>query len=101
MASQNDQEQYEAMRECMAKFHAHTMNLGDLIDELPQIVKKLEDVDPAWKSEFVSYWWTLEQIHGDAIDLGQSGRMPEGTRGTVDDAIVGLDGLINGASVGR
>lgn len=90
-------QQYEAMQECIQGFKAHTMKLGDLVEILPEQMKAVDHPDEAWKAEWMGYWWTLEQVHGDAIDLGESGRLPEGTRETVDDAIEGLERLVNSA----
>lgn len=90
-------ETYQAMQEALLGFRSGTLALPDLVDKLPQLLKDLGDVDPVWREEFVSCWWTLEQIHGEAIDLGESRRMPTGSRDTVDDAIEGLERLVNNA----
>ncbi len=94
----SDQRQvYAQMQEALLGFRAHTMRLGDLLERLPELMKQLPEADPTWKAEWVSYWWTLEQVHESAIELGESGRMPGGTRQTVDDAIDGLERLVQGA----
>ena len=99
LSAEHDNQIYKRMQECLLGFRAHTMNLGALVDELPQLVKELREPNAVWKSEFVSYWWTLEQIHGEAIEMGESGRMPADARKTVDESIEGLDRLVNGALV--
>ncbi len=88
---------YESMKEALVGFRSGTMPLSDLIDRLPALLKENTDVDPEWREEFVGCWWTLEQIHGEAIDLGESRRLPTGARETVDDAIQGLERLVNRA----
>ena len=88
---------YGQMRECLVGFRAHTMKLGDLLDTIPSLLKQVPATDQGWKDEFVGYWWTLEQVHEAAIELGESGRMPESTRETVDEAVDGLTRLVDGA----
>jgi hypothetical protein len=96
--SDTQRKHYEEMSECLLGFRAGTMRLGDLVERLPELVKELgDDIDPTWKAAFVSQWWTLEQIHGQAIDLGESTRMPTDTRRTVDDAVASLDELVRQA----
>lgn len=85
------------MKEVLIGFRSGTMPLSDLIDRLPSLLKEAGDVDPAWREEFVGCWWTLEQIHGEAIDIGESRSMPKGSRDTVDDAIEGLNRLVDRA----
>jgi hypothetical protein len=98
MADTSQKQPYEQMSECLLGFRAGTMKLGDLVERLPELVKELgDDVDPGWKANFVSQWWTLEQVHGQAIDLGESTRMPPDTRRTVDDAVSSLDQLVREA----
>jgi hypothetical protein len=89
--------QYEQMQEALLGFRSGTMLLSDLIDRLPTLLRGIENPPQAWRDEYVSYWWTLEQIHGQAIDLGESRRMPAESRQTVDDAIAGLERLVQGA----
>ena len=94
--SNSPRQPYEEMRTCIAGFKGHTVKLGDLVERLPELLKQIENVDEVWKAEYVSCWWTLEQVHGDAIEVGESGRLPGGTRETVDDAIQSLERLVNG-----
>ena len=89
--------QYEEMAECLLGFRSGAMRLGDLVERLPELLKGLEDPDPAWRETYVGYWWTLEQVHGQAIDLGESSRMPSDSRRTVDDAVAGLQQLVSQA----
>jgi len=93
----NEQQVYGLMRECLVGFRAHTMKLGDLLERMPELLKEVDRPDPAWKAEFIGYWWTLEQVHEEAIELGESGRMPSSTRDTVDEAIDGLDRVVERA----
>ncbi len=95
----NDREQYERIQHALLGFRSGAMNLNDLLEAVPSILKDVESPDPAWKDEFVSYWWTLEQVHEDAIELGESRRMPAGSRVTVDAALEGLDRLVREALV--
>lgn len=88
---------YEKMAECLVGFKAGTMRLGDLVEQLPELLKELEQPDPEWREACVGYWWTLEQVHGQAIELGESSRMPPDSRATVDDAVAGLDRLVQEA----
>lgn len=95
--SQIERKQYEEMAECLVGFRAGTMRLGDLVERLPELLKTLGDIDPVWRETYVGYWWTLEQVHGEAIELGESSRMPPDARRTVDEAIAGLDRLVQEA----
>ncbi len=95
--SDSERKHYEQLQECVDGFRSHTVTLSDLIERIPELLKDLDDIDPSWKAECVSYWWTLEQVHGAAIDLGESGRLPKNTRQTVDDAVDGIDRLVQGA----
>lgn len=90
---------YEQMKQRLVGFRAGTVRLGDLVEDLPALVKEVPDIDPTWRDRYVSYWWTLEQVHGDAIDLGEAQRMPSDTRSTVDDALDGLESLVDQALV--
>lgn len=92
-----DLTKYQEIQETLDGFRTHSLKLGDLVDQLPQIIKDLDHPDPEWREEFVSYWWTLEQVHTTAINIGESGRMPADTRRTVDDALEKMEKLIKSA----
>jgi hypothetical protein len=86
---------YADIRDNLRLFQAHTIRLADLIERVPPLVKALGEDDPTWKAEFVGYWWTLEQVHEEAIELGESRRLPSERRDAVDTAIGGMIRLIN------
>lgn len=92
-------ELFEQMKQTVDGFRAHTLPLSDVIERLPQLLSRAEGIDEEWREEYISCWWTLEQVHGEAIDLGEATRMPRGSRDTVDDAIDGLRKLIDSALV--
>lgn len=75
-------------------FRSGEVKLGDLIDNVPHLVKKLDVTDAPWKDRFIGYWWTLEQVHSEAIDLGESRRLPPERREAVDEAIDGMIDLV-------
>jgi hypothetical protein len=58
-------------------------------------VKTLDDADENWRAEFVGYWWTLEQVHEEAIELGESRRLPTDRRDAVDTAVNGMLRLVD------
>lgn len=95
--SESQQDCLRQIQQYLEDFHAGKKRLGDLVDDLPDLLKAVPDPDPMWREEFVGYWWTLEQIHSEAIDLGESRRMPTDTRRTVDEAIGALGRLTNEA----
>lgn len=76
-------------------FRSHTIRLADLVERVPTLVKSLEDADEAWRAEFVGYWWTLEQVHEEAIEAGESRRLPSERRDAVDTAINGMIRLVD------
>lgn len=86
---------YQDIRESLMQFQEHSIRLADLIERVPGLIKTLGDSDEQWKAEFVGYWWTLEQVHEEAIEVGESRRLPEARRGSVDTAINGMITLIN------
>jgi hypothetical protein len=95
-AEMNQTEQtYQDIREALLQFQAHSIRLGDLIERVPELVKTLGDADEQWKAEFVGYWWTLEQVHEEAIEVGESRRLPPERRNSVDEAVNGMISLIN------
>lgn len=89
------QQTYSDIREALSAFQAHTIRLADLIEQVPELVKTIEDTDETWKAEFVGYWWTLEQVHEEAIEVGESRRLPPERRNAVDEAVAGMLGLVN------
>src|SRR5689334_1593186 len=89
------QQTYQDIREALMQFQAHTIRLADLIEQVPNLVKTIEDTDETWKAEFVGYWWTLEQVHEEAIEAGESRRLPPERRNSVDEAIAGMLHLVN------
>lgn len=95
--SGSQQEIYLDMRECLTGFSDGSVRLSDVIDRLPELLKRLDGADEEWREQYVEYWWTLENIHGEAIELGESRRMPPDTRKTVDDAVIGLNHLVDSA----
>ena len=95
--SEEQRRQYEQLQQCLTNFRARSISLSDLIERLPTLIKNIDDPDPIWKEECIGCWWTLEQIHEDAIELGESRRMPPESRKQVDDAIDRLGRLVNGA----
>lgn len=75
-------------------FRSGKVSLSNLIDEVPGVVKRIDLTDPTWHDRFVGYWWTLEQVHAEAIDLGESSRLPSDRRTVVDEAIDGMIDLV-------
>lgn len=92
MANTQAHETIDQIDTMLKGFRSGTVRLGDLIDEVPVLVKELDASDAPWKDRFIGYWWTLEQVHSEAIDLGESRRLPPERRDAVDQAI---DGMIN------
>lgn len=90
-----DKQRYESIDHCLSAFRSGSVKLGDLVEQIPEILKQIDDPDPAWKDEFVSYWWTLEQIHETAIEIGESRRMPPQSRQTVDDAVNSMKKMVS------
>jgi hypothetical protein len=86
---------YQDIREALLQFQAHSIRLSDLIERVPELVKTLGSSDEQWKAEFVGYWWTLEQVHEEAIEVGESRRLPPERRNSVDEAVNGMIDLIN------
>lgn len=94
--SKSDHIIFEQIHEALEAFQSRQSTLNDLIDRVPSLVKSVSD-DAPWKDEFVGYWWTLEQVHEEAIEIGESGRLPVERRQAVDDAVLGMQRLIDGA----
>ena len=94
--SSSDHIIFEQIHEALEAFQSHSLSLNDLIDRVPALVKSVGD-DAPWKDEFVGYWWTLEQVHEEAIEIGESRRLPVERRHAVDDAVLGMQRLIDGA----
>jgi hypothetical protein len=89
------QQTYSDIREALMAFQTHTIRLADLIEQVPELVKTIEDTDETWKAEFVGYWWTLEQVHEEAIEVGESRRLPPERRNAVDEAVTGMISLVD------
>jgi hypothetical protein len=85
---------FEAIRDTLLAFQSHDIRLADLVEEVPSVLKNLQ-TEQEWKDQFVSYWWTLEQIHEEAIEVGESRRLPPERRHSVDVAINGMIGLVD------
>jgi len=79
----------EEIQQALTAFRAHSLSLSDLIERIPALVKELEP-EPTWKGEFVGYWWTLENVHEEAIEAGESRRLPPERRAAVDDSVDGM-----------
>jgi chromatin segregation and condensation protein Rec8/ScpA/Scc1 (kleisin family) len=86
---------YQDIREALQQFQTHSIRLADLIERVPELVKTLGEGDEQWKAEFVGFWWTLEQVHEEAIEVGESRRLPPERRNAVDEAVNGMMQLIN------
>lgn len=86
---------YADIKDNLLMFRSHTIRLADLVERVPTLVKSLEDADEAWRAEFVGYWWTLEQVHEEAIEAGESRRLPSERRDAVDTAINGMIRLVD------
>lgn len=78
------------IHQALVGFRSGAMNLASLIEEVPSLVKQLDPPSPEWKNEFVSYWWTLENVHEEAIEAGEARRLPPERRDAVDDAVAGM-----------
>jgi len=89
------QQAYQDIREALMQFRSHAIRLADLIEQVPELVKTIDDSDELWRAEFIGYWWTLEQVHEEAIEVGESRRLPPERRNAVDEAIEGMITLIN------
>lgn len=95
---QQNAEIFSQMRATVDGFRSHSVSLSDVVERLPDLLGRAEGLDEEWREAYISCWWTLEQVHGEAIDLGESRRMPAGSRDTVDDAIDGLSRLLDEAT---
>lgn len=62
-----DARQYQLMNNQIRLYMDGTQSLGALISRLKALLAALEAPDPAWKSEFQSEWWELEQVHANAV----------------------------------
>jgi hypothetical protein len=93
--SSNNRELFEQIQETLEGFQAHSVTLSDVIERVPSLVKEI-NVDAPWRDEFVGYWWTLEQVHEEAIEIGESRRLPVERRQAVDEAIIRMQTMIDG-----
>ena len=92
----SDQATLEAIQETLEGFQAHSVSLADVIERVPTLVKDI-NLDAPWRDEFVGYWWTLEQVHEEAIEAGEGVRLPAERREAVDEAINRMQGLLDTA----
>ncbi len=91
----------EALDQLLTEFRSGQIRLSEFIDTVPPMVKQLNINDVDWKDRFVGYWWTLEQVQSEAIDVGESRRLPQERRETVDEAINGMVSLVAEAKEDR
>jgi hypothetical protein len=89
------QQTYQDIRQALMQFQTHAIRLADLIEQVPELVKAIDHADEQWRAEFIGYWWTLEQVHEEAIEVGESRRLPPQRRNAVDEAVTGMLRLVN------
>jgi hypothetical protein len=66
--------------------------LRELIDRLDDFWHGL-DQSP-WADEFRGHWWTLEQVYAVALDRGEIDSLPDDAKSDIDEAIFGLEGML-------
>lgn len=95
--TQRDLRQYEFMLDRLEAFTRSAISLRKLIEDLRSLVEALELPSPAWKEDFVSEWWTLEQVYAVAIDRNELDHLPAESKELIDRAVASLRGMVVGA----
>jgi len=63
-----DLRQIVLMEEQLSQFESGSLTLSHLVAGLKSLQNCLRTVNEDWKKNFVSEWWTLEQVHAVALD---------------------------------
>jgi hypothetical protein len=74
-------------------YRAGSVPLRRLIDDLDAVWNNLSSSE--WSDDFRGHWWTLEQVYAVALDRGQLNAMPSDSLAAIDEAIAGLEALVN------
>ncbi len=90
-ATQYDRRQYELMLDRLRAFARGAMSLRKLVEDLRSLADALERPAPVWKEDFLSDWWTLEQVYAAAIDRDELDRLPAESQILVDGAVAALN----------
>ena len=62
-----NQRQYQLMAKFLNEIdYSDVKGLGQLVDSLSALVGVLKEPDEVWETDFISAWWTLEQIYAGA-----------------------------------
>lgn len=77
----------------LAGYRAGSVPLRRLIDDLDVVWSRLSSSE--WGDDFRGHWWTLEQVYAVAVDRGQINSMPPESLAAIDEAIAGLEALVN------
>jgi hypothetical protein len=85
-----DRRQYELMLDRLKGFAFGAVGLPKLIEDLRSLADALEKPAPAWKEDFLSEWWTLEQVYAVALDRGELDRLPAESQDLLDGAVAAL-----------
>ncbi|MBT8227765.1 MAG: hypothetical protein HKP61_15530 [Dactylosporangium sp.] len=76
----------------LAGYRAGTVPLRRLIEDLDVVWSRLSSSE--WSDDFRGHWWTLEQVYAVAVDRGQINSMPLESLAAIDEAIAGLEALV-------
>ena len=68
--SEYDRRQYRLILDRLGAFAHGRITLRMLIDDLRSLAEALEYPSKSWKEDFMSEWWTLEQVYAVGIDRG-------------------------------
>jgi hypothetical protein len=91
--AEHDRRQYDLMEEHLRHFEEGVTDLGALIAGLDTLLECLEAADKAWKAQFRSEWWTLEQVYALALDRGQT-QLPPESRALINEAVKNMRRLL-------
>lgn len=95
--TQRELRQYELMLDRLEAFTRGAISLRTLIEDLRSLVEALELPSQAWKEDFASEWWNLEQVYAVAIDRNELDHLPAESKKLIDRAVASMRGMVVGA----
>ena len=89
-----DRRQYDLMLDRLRAFTRGAVSLRKLIEDLRSLAEALEDPPLGWKEDFLSDWWTLEQVYAVAVDRDELDNLSAESQVLIDGAVAALKRVV-------